>query len=357
MNITDHYYFLLLTAFSSRLGDVFFMILSAFWNLLLWEIRSYSSIHMNNKIECERLLTKINKSYWFSTNYRTFINKELSPTGFIIGKTGYIAFLSYQSVERGEEQEIYKITLYGWWSIRQLITKDVECSVEPGEYRIIRCLSPNHYLKTTDNYHKNHYHSNCYKATDMILDIYNREKRGVFFIYGDPGLGKTTTARMISKELNATLCPDFEEFTYFYESFITSFDLLYNYVQPNESSPFVVTIDELEQFLLCEKRPLYDSDDDCPNAKESFKKKHILKNKNIKKRWVRLMDTIQERKYVIFIFTSNKSKSFFDEIDPALLREYRVTEVLHYTDRDIYREPFVKDTLPLKKTNKRKKNV
>jgi len=326
------------------------MILSAFWNMILWEIRNYSSTHLNKKVECERLLSKIARTYLFSTNYRTFINKELVPTGFIIGKGGYFVFVSLENGERHQDEERYKITLYGWWSIRQLLTKDIECIVEPGEYKLIRCITSNNYLKTTDNYEMAHYHNNCYKATDMILNVYAREKRGVFFIYGEPGLGKTTTARMLSKKMNAILCPDFEEFTYYYESFITSFDLLYNYVQPSESSPFVVTIDELEQFLFCEKMPRYDSEDgDCPPS--SKKTKHILKNKMMKKQWVRFMDTIQERKYIVFIFTSNKPKSFFDDIDSALLREYRVTDVLRYTTNDVIVEPF-------HSTNKkRKKNV
>jgi len=333
MNFTEHYYFMMLSVFSSKLGDVIFMIVSAFWNLLLWEIRSYSSNHMNKKKECERLLHKINQTYLFSTNFRTFINKELTPTGFVIGKSGYFAFISHQIPDRGEE-ETYKIILYGWWSIQQLLTKDVECNMEVGEYKIIRCIANNQYMKTTDNYNISHYHINCYKASDMILETYQRDKRGVFFLYGEPGLGKTTTARMVSQKLNATLCLDFEEFTYYYESYITSFDLLSNYVEPTEEHPFVVTIDELEHFLLCETN-CFDDDDNKP------KKKMALRNKTTKKRWVRLMDTIQEKKHIIFVFTSNKPKSFFDNIDTSLLREYRVSKVFHYTQKDVIVQPFI----------------
>jgi ATP-dependent 26S proteasome regulatory subunit len=48
-----------------------------------------------------------------------------------------------------------------------------------------------------------------------------------------------------------------------------------------------------------------------------------------------LMDTIQEKKNVIMILTSNKKKSFFDYFDPALLREYRITESYEYRDSGV----------------------
>jgi hypothetical protein len=50
----------------------------------------------------------------------------------------------------------------------------------------------------------------------------------------------------------------------------------------------------------------------------------------MKKNWSRLLDTVQQKKFVFLLLTTNKKKEFFDTIDTALLREYRVSQCYHY---------------------------
>jgi hypothetical protein len=101
----------------------------------------------------------------------------------------------------------------------------------------------------------------------------------------------------------------------------------------------VVTLDELEGFVLHN-----DSHDDgggaaaATTSDNTAATKYTWKYKNTKKRWVRLMDSIQEKQHVVFVLTSNLPKSFFDAFDPALLREYRITHCLHYTPEGVTSE-------------------
>jgi putative NADPH-quinone reductase len=73
----------------------------------------------------------------------------------------------------------------------------------------------------------------------------------------------------------------------------------------------------------------------------------VLKFRSTKKRWSRLLDTVQQKKHVLFIFTTNKDKAFFDEVDTALLREYRVSMNLHYKKKGVETIPF--ETIKKKK--------
>ena len=222
--------------------------------------------------------------------------------------------------------------MYGWWSINQLLTDDIVCK-EEGEYNVIRYY--NSFVKIKDNYEMDHYHFNCHKASDLILKEYKKKNQCSVFLYGNPGLGKTTTARLLSKKLNATLCLDFEEFSHIRNSFVNSFELLYNYVQPTVQNPLIITIDELESFLLETNKG---GDEYYGDRGERIQ--YRLKYKNIKKNWVRLMDTVQEKKFVVFVLTTNKTKEFFDELDPALLREYRINQCIHYTNDGVDMVPF-----------------
>lgn len=334
---SNHLSFFFYGSLMTKLGDFIVIFLWALWNFLLWENRTYTSTNLAKKTECERLLEKITETYWFCTNCRSFVNRALVPSGLVVGDGWYIAYIDISNrteYSKGEIQ-VYHITLYGWWSIERLLTEEVVCQKTDGEYKIVRSMGDSHYYRTTDDFDMTHYHANCYAGCKRILDSYRANGYGVYFISGEPGMGKTTTGRLVALALGATLCLDFEDFCYSSDSFVVSFELLYNYVQPDEMSPLVIVLDELEDFLFSSK----DFDTMLSEVKDT--KNIIFRNRGVKKRWVRLMDTIQEKKHVILILTSNKKKRFFDKVDRALLRKYRVTESYEYTTGGVHRIRFI----------------
>jgi len=356
MDLLEHYYLFFLSAFSSKIGDLFTMLLSTVFHCFLWEIRHYYSNNLPKKTECERLLAKITETYLFCTDCRMFVNSNLTPTGFVVGNTGYLAYIeinrhnhhttSQYTKTISYEVQQFTITLYGWWTIRDLLTPDIVSKPLVGNYKIVGTCVESNFIKTTDNYDDTHLHANCEIGSQIILNNYNKRDCGVYFLFGEPGLGKTTTARHVARQLNAWLCLDFEEFTNYDNTWCTFFESLYNYVQPSKFAPLVIVLDELEDFLFSMKRDTIENEQSMME-RETDGNNVIMKYRNTKKRWSRLIDTVQQKKHVIFILTTNKDKSFFDAVDTALLREYRISLNLHYKKKGV-------DTIPFETIQKRK---
>jgi len=342
MQLLEHYYIIAISAFSNKLGDALFLLFSVLWNFLIWEIRTYHSSNIAKKSEAERLLEKITQTYWFCTKYRVHVSTQLVPSGFIMGNGYYLAYIDIKQNDSTSSQrnssgthnnQTFTIHLYGWWSIQAMLTKDIITRLDPGNYKIILSSRDYNqsYIKTMDYFNNDVFHKNCQKGCNLILTDYEKKEGGggVYFLSGSPGLGKTTTGRLLANKLNAWLCLDFEEFIHYDNSLVYSFEALYNYIQPDAFSPLVIVLDEVEDFLFrnIEHVDEYGNEMD---KNEKQKKGHIFKNRNTKKNWSRLLDTVQQKKHVLLLLTTNKKKEFFDEIDTALLREYRVSQCYQY---------------------------
>jgi len=344
MQLLEHYYIIAISAFSNKLGDAVFLLFSVLWNFLIWEIRSYHSSNVAKKLEAERLLEKITKTYWFCTNYRVHVNTQLVPSGFIMGDGYYLAYIDIKQNDSTSSQrnssgthsnQTFTIHLYGWWSIQAMLTKDIITRLEPGNYRIVLSSRDYNqsYIKTMDHFNNDVFHRNCQKGCNLILADYEQKEGGggVYFLSGSPGLGKTTTGRLLANKLNAWLCLDFEEFIHYDNSLVYSFEALYNYIQPDALCPLVLILDEVEDFLFMNRNEEHYSGENYEEKQEKEKKKqYVFKGRGMKKNWSRLLDTVQQKKHVLFLLTTNKKKEFFDEIDTALLREYRVSQCYQY---------------------------
>ena len=353
MQLLEHYYIIALGAFSNRLGDAFFLVLSILWYFLIWEIRIYHSSNVSKKAESERLLEQITKTYWLCTKCRVHVNAELVPSGFVIGDGYYLAYVDIHQNEgsKSGEGQTYVIYLYGWWTVNALLTKYVLTQEEPTNYKVLLSTPSTHnpytYIKTHDYFDNNILHANCYRGCHLILEDYAKKQSGVYFLTGEPGMGKTTTARLVANKLNAWLCPDLEEFIKYDGSWIYSFELLYNYIHPDSLNPMVIVLDEVDDFLFTMRRnpdphsPINvidlrrNSDPPKSLVEKDNIENYMFKFSNGKKWWSRLLDTIQQKKHVILILTTNRPKSFFDKQDTAMLREYRVSKCLEYTASDV----------------------
>jgi FtsZ-interacting cell division protein YlmF len=115
----------------------------------------------------------------------------------------------------------------------------------------------------------------------------------------------------------------------------------------------ILVLDELEEFLLYINHDEEDDDEDKKEKNDNetlniknkeANKKYRMRYRNTKKRWARLIETIRQKKHVILVLTTNKDKSFFDNIDNALLREYRVSMNLKYTNDSVCIVPFVEES-------------
>lgn len=331
-NHPDYLSILFITTFSSKLGELATLIGLTLFNLTVWEIRTYHSNHIQSKSDCELIVEKIAQSYWICTGSRIYYNDVLLPTGYVVGKDGYLVFISIKNDKntmdpRSDDSSQVQIQVIGWWSIETLVPRSKEVIRKQGEYRIVSSYFSG-YNKSWDNWDPTQFHPNCSKGVDIILAHLSSRLTGVFFLYGDPGLGKTTTARKLALKLNAWLCLDFEEL---YNSRCQPVQEVLNlqrYIQPCKERPLVIVIDELDEYLFkCCQEP-----DDEPDP---IDKKLRLRSPAMKKNWGRLLDTVHQSQNMVLICTSNKPPSFFNEYDDALLRPFRITASLHYLKNEV----------------------
>jgi len=337
----EHYGWLAASMLSNKIWDTALLLVFVVFNFAVWETRIY-----HNQADCEKLLEYVAQTYWLCTHCRTALhnNNVLVPTGYVVGQGWYLVQVDViqASAHTSHNKQRLVVTVYGWWSIDKLCrcfsslsTTSFVCPEKPGVYKLIGAdmMNPG-YVRSYDEYDEDKFHLNCRRGTELILQELRRSSRfsGVFFLYGDPGLGKTTTARYLSKVLQGWLCLDFEELYYSRSRPVYEMDTLLQYVQPDRAHPLVVVLDEVDEFLFrSEDEEMYVGDN--PVSKEAAKLK--WKNKNTKKNWSRLLDMVQQHRNIILLLTSNRSKAFFDNVDPALLREYRVSMSLEYLEHGV----------------------
>ena len=128
------------------------------------------------------------------------------------------------------------------------------------------------------------------------------------FISGVPGTGKTSIAYILANKLNGSLCKKFNPTNPNY-----TLDILYTVTNPTKKNPLILILDEID--ILIDMIHI-----GIPNSK-----KFPIEVKN-KTEWSILMDDINSGLYphMIVVMTSNKPIEYFDELDPAYMREGRV---------------------------------
>ena len=335
---------------SAKLWDVMATVALTLYHFLIWETRVYFSENVSTKTEMEHLIDYIAAHYWICTGSRFNYNDLLIPTGMILGAGWNCAFVEVEtptcrvaSTAAAATEPHIKIHLLGWWTIRHLLQERLlQNKRAKGAYEILAPLSSaTGYMKTTDDYDADHFHPNCETAAHIIQTSLNATPRysGVFFLHGAPGLGKTTTARYLAAN-GGILCLDFEELCKSrYNTPVYELQQILNYVQPTRQYPLWIVLDDVDEYLFRKSNrdgKDYDDTDGCITDDDDAAVTFL--HKSSKKHWCRLLDTIHQKQNVVLFLTSNRTKIWFDNIDTALLRPYRVSTCLHYTSQTVLKD-------------------
>ena len=146
-------------------------------------------------------------------------------------------------------------------------------------------------------------------VVDSICDSFKKNKRGVFFIHGVSGAGKSTIGMIIASMLNGTFCHTFNP-----TDPGDTLHLLLRDSEPTDEHPMIVLLEEVNTTI----RELHEN--------------RIQKHKNVttcihnKSTYNTFMDDLILYRNVIIIMTSNESKEKIDELDQCYLRKGRVSE-------------------------------
>jgi hypothetical protein len=144
-------------------------------------------------------------------------------------------------------------------------------------------------------------------VVDSICEQFAKKRRGVFFIHGVGGAGKSTIGLLAACRLNGTLCHTFNP--------SEPGDTLQNMLrdsEPSEEKPTIIILEEVNVMI----RAIHDGT--------------IQKHKNIttcvhnKSTYNSFMDDLIMYRNVMIIMTSNEDKESIDKMDPCYLRKGRV---------------------------------
>jgi hypothetical protein len=144
-------------------------------------------------------------------------------------------------------------------------------------------------------------------VTDDICDIFYKKRRGVFFIHGISGAGKSTVGFLVANKTKGTFCHTF------------------NPTDPGDTLPSL-----LRDSIPCDETPTIIIIEEVNLMIHALHDGNIQKHKNVttcihnKSTYNTFMDDLIFYKNVLIIFTSNESKESIDALDPCYLRKGRV---------------------------------
>jgi len=145
------------------------------------------------------------------------------------------------------------------------------------------------------------------EIVEDICQKYKETKRGVFYIHGISGAGKSTIGLLVAKQLKGTFCHTFNP-----TDPGDTLHLLLRDSEPCEESPTVIVLEEINTLIR--------------NVNEGLVHKHknITTQIHNKSTYNTFFDDLIMYKHVIIIMTSNEDKPAIDALDPCYLRQGRI---------------------------------
>lgn len=147
---------------------------------------------------------------------------------------------------------------------------------------------------------------------DQICENFEQRRRGVFFIHGVSGAGKSTIGLLVASRLNGTLCHTFNP--------TEPGDTIQHVLRdsdPTDETPTIILIEEVNTLIR------------NVNGETMQKHKNITTCIHNKSTYNTFMDDLILYRNVLFILTSNESRESIDALDPCYLRKGRVNG--HYS--------------------------
>jgi len=150
------------------------------------------------------------------------------------------------------------------------------------------------------------------KQREIVDDICQRfmsERRGVFFIQGASGVGKSTIGFLVAKRLSGVFCHTFNP-----TDPGDTLALVAREADPSNERPTIILLEEANMMIRSAHEgtvPRHKNITTCVRDKITYNS---------------FMDDLRFYKHVLIIMTSNESKEDIDLLDPCYLRKGRVEE-------------------------------
>jgi hypothetical protein len=303
-------------AFTSAILGGFSIFTSFLITPLLFFIRvfgiNYYTIR-NDEDKLRTLIKALQKTTTSSSVYFQYGN--YFPSGYFIGRhcVGYYDY----SRSRESAGEVYIITTRPY--LDMLLKSQVLKTISPSS------SNEPELDKSVSIFCRNGSYTNIYynslrlelsgltpkgQQDEIVHDIctkYETAKRGVFFIHGVCGAGKSTIGLLVAKRLKGNFCHSFNP-----TDPGNTLHQLINDTDKCEDIPLVIVLEEINVMIRNIDHGLIQ------------RHKNVMTSIVNKSTYNTFMDDLILYKNIIFILTSNESREAIDELDPCYLRKGRV---------------------------------
>ena len=284
----------------------------------LFRIQGYK---ITDQTECNTLIKKLN------IKRSTFVQND-KPFGFFYGKW-YFGYICSQesSTQQNSGQVMYiVIRRTHFEAIKKCSEVEINATGEQVDQKIIKIRerrgNPWWWEYTERQYNATKYlqkeprdyQSEIIKDMLSIVDG-KASKSGTFFIYGEPGTGKSLLTLLLAKQIGAYYCDSWKP-----TDPGDTLSRVYSAISPDEEKPLVLVLEECDKILF-----------DVLDGK-IVQHKHILIQVREKSDWNGMLDKVTDLGFyphTILILTSNVYLDKINERDKSLLRKGRIDKSYH----------------------------
>jgi hypothetical protein len=258
----------------------------------------------------------------------TFIKSD-KPYGFFYGKW-YLGYIQTSESDRNKEQIMYLVVRRERF---EKIKKGTEFKLNKEGKEVkqkIITICERKGGKWWRNYTERQYNATKNlkgrepfifqkKIMDKILKTAKKKpsNSGTFFVYGEPGVGKSLMTFLFAKEVNGYFCNSWSPI-----DASDQFSKMYSSISPTEEKPLVLVLEEADKILY---KLIHNEIEEHKN----YEKEVVIKS-----HWNGLLDKITDLGYypnVYFIITSNSPLEDITKLDSSLLRKGRIDKSFHIT--------------------------
>jgi len=307
----------MLTNFGIIMATIYSLITPLLFLLYFVGIKYY--IVRNDNEKTRAIVKSIQKTAFSSST--TFQCGSFYPSGYFVNRNCF-GYCDYNDAYEGVSAIIYIITTPAYFE-QMSATEQVTISFSTNEkettktktsaslvvYTRSGTYSGIYYSRLRTDIHDLEPLESQKKIVDDICQRFLSKRRGVFFIQGASGVGKSTIGFLVAKRLSGVFCHTFNP-----TDPGDTLALVAREADPSSERPTIILLEEANMMI----RSAHDGT--------------VPRHKNIttcvrdKSTYNTFMDDLIFYKHVLIIMTSNESKEEIDGLDPCYLRKGRVEE-------------------------------
>jgi len=245
---------------------------------------------------------------------------NLYPSGFFIN-FDCVGYYNYVDLYDGVSTEIYILTSASYFEkLIKFEKTSISFSDKSSSKSVLTTQTMNIYLRTGSytnifytrlriDIHDLEPRGQQSDVVDSICKRFTEKRRGVFFIHGVSGVGKSTVGLLVANKLTGTFCHTFNP--------TDPGDTLQHILRdsdPTDGRPTIILLEEVNTLIH------------AVHGGTIQQHKSITTCIRNKSTYNTFFDDLILYKNVLFIMTSNETKEAIDLLDPCFLRKGRVDE-------------------------------